>query len=93
MSDIATDRGLTAPSYSSVRAIVAAIDPGLLTKHSPQFETVMGTDLDADMQKAVSYDELAQIASAIMLGATMRHRLAFRYTLEWTQTASPTTWM
>lgn len=31
VSDIAEDRGLTAPSYSSVRAIIGAIDPGLRT--------------------------------------------------------------
>lgn len=31
VSDIATDRNLAAPSYSSVRAIIAAIDPGLRT--------------------------------------------------------------
>lgn len=31
VSDIADDRGLTAPSYSSVRAIIGAIDPGLRT--------------------------------------------------------------
>lgn len=31
VSDIAHDRGLTTPSYSSVRAIIAAIDPGLRT--------------------------------------------------------------
>lgn len=31
VGDIATDRGLTAPSYSSVRAIIGAIDPGLRT--------------------------------------------------------------
>lgn len=31
MGDIANDRGLTAPSYSSVRAIIGAIDPGLRT--------------------------------------------------------------
>ncbi len=31
VSDIANDRGLTAPSYSSVRAIIGAIDPGLRT--------------------------------------------------------------
>jgi len=31
VSDLAADRGLTAPSYSSVRAIIAAIDPGLRT--------------------------------------------------------------
>jgi len=31
VSDLARDRGLTAPSYSSVRAIIGAIDPGLRT--------------------------------------------------------------
>lgn len=31
VGDIATERGLRAPSYSSVRAIVQAIDPGLRT--------------------------------------------------------------
>ncbi|MDO5368439.1 Mu transposase C-terminal domain-containing protein [Kocuria sp.] len=31
VGDIANDRGLTAPSYSSVRAIIGAIDPGLRT--------------------------------------------------------------
>ncbi|MHA7279840.1 transposase [Arthrobacter sp. MDT2-2] len=31
VSDIALDRGLTAPSYSSVRSIIAGIDPGLRT--------------------------------------------------------------
>ena len=31
VSDIATDRGLSPPSYSSVRAIIGAIDPGLRT--------------------------------------------------------------
>ncbi len=31
VSDLARDRGLPAPSYSTVRAVVAAIDPGLRT--------------------------------------------------------------
>lgn len=31
VGDIATDRGLSPPSYSSVRAIIGAIDPGLRT--------------------------------------------------------------
>ncbi len=31
VGDIARERGLTAPSYSSVRTIIAAIDPGLRT--------------------------------------------------------------
>lgn len=31
VSDIADNRGLTAPSYSRVRAVIEAIDPGLLT--------------------------------------------------------------
>ncbi|WP_035770120.1 Mu transposase C-terminal domain-containing protein [Arthrobacter castelli] len=31
VSDIAHDRGLAAPSYSSVRAVIGAIDPGLRT--------------------------------------------------------------
>lgn len=48
VSDIARDRGLTAPSYSSVRAIIGAIDPGLRTlaqhgdaAYRDQFEAVL----------------------------------------------------
>ncbi|SMY13198.1 Mu transposase C-terminal domain-containing protein [Brevibacterium jeotgali] len=48
VGDIASDRGLTAPSYSSVRAIIAAIDPGLRTlaqhgdaAYRDQFELIL----------------------------------------------------
>ncbi|WP_324615217.1 Mu transposase C-terminal domain-containing protein [Nesterenkonia sedimenti] len=48
ISDIAADRGLTVPSYFSVRAVIAAIDPGLRTlaqhgdtAYRDQFELVL----------------------------------------------------
>lgn len=48
VSDIAADRGLTVPSYSSVRAVIAVIDPDLSTlaqhgdaAYRDQFELVL----------------------------------------------------
>lgn len=79
VGDIAHDRGLAAPSYSSVRAIIAAIDPGLRTlaqqgdaAYRDQFELVLRRTAARPNEQWQADHTLLDIALLDTTGAPVR---------------------
>lgn len=79
VTDIAHDRGLSAPSYSSVRAIIAVIDPGLRTlaqhggaAYRDQFELVFRRTTAGPNEQWQADHTLLDIAIVDKTGAAAR---------------------